>query len=354
MLVGEAGVALTRGLLAFGRPFARVGDRQRRGDHQHLAHACPRSRRPGSSGRPAGRPAARASRRPTSVIAPSPSNAPSSCSSCTPSRTLRRSGGSRKGNFSTSPSSQRRHLQQHRGEVRAQDLGIGEARAAREVLLGVEPDAHPGATRPHRPARCVGRRLRDRLDRQPLHLGPPAVARDARACPGRRRSGCPARSATSRRRWSPARRGGRCAARTPSAARRWAAGRTAAAPRCAFSAAQCLGGVADLALAGQEHQTSPGGSRSSSCTASTIASVWSRVSVRTIVVHRDRPDRRRRAAGSRSSFQRAVADLDRVRAAGHLDDRAPPPKCAAKRCGSIVADVTMTFRSGRRGSSSCR
>ncbi len=38
----------------------------------------------------------------------------------------------------------------------------------------------PGATRPHRPARCVGRCLRDRFDRQPLHLHAAAVARDAR------------------------------------------------------------------------------------------------------------------------------------------------------------------------------
>jgi hypothetical protein len=39
---------------------------------------------------------------------------------------------------------QRRHLQQDRGEVRAQDLGIGEARALEEVVLAVEPHADPG------------------------------------------------------------------------------------------------------------------------------------------------------------------------------------------------------------------
>ncbi|SKT89888.1 Uncharacterised protein [Mycobacteroides abscessus subsp. abscessus] len=46
----------------------------------------------------------RARRRPSSVMVPSALNAPSSCSSCTPSRMLRLSGGSRNGKFSISPS----------------------------------------------------------------------------------------------------------------------------------------------------------------------------------------------------------------------------------------------------------
>ena len=57
------------------------------------------------------------------------------------------------------------HLQDHRGEVGAQDLRVGESRPGREVLFGVEPDAHTGcgAAGPAGPLR--GRGLRDRLDR---------------------------------------------------------------------------------------------------------------------------------------------------------------------------------------------
>ncbi len=40
MLVGEPGVLLPRGLLAVGGPLPRIGDRQRRREHQHLAHAA--------------------------------------------------------------------------------------------------------------------------------------------------------------------------------------------------------------------------------------------------------------------------------------------------------------------------
>ena len=73
------------------------------------------------------------------------------------------------------------HLQDDRRQVRAQDLGLGEGRATRKVLLRVEADAdarsHPTAP----PGPLVGGGLRDGLDRQPLHLGAAVVARD----PGR-------------------------------------------------------------------------------------------------------------------------------------------------------------------------
>ena len=78
------------------------------------------------------------------------------------------------------PEAERRHLQDDAGQVGPQDLGIGERRAALEVLLGVEPDrdAVGDATAATRP--LVGRGLADRLDRQPLDLGPHGVAADAR------------------------------------------------------------------------------------------------------------------------------------------------------------------------------
>ena len=50
---------------------------------------------------------------------------------------------------------------------------------------------------------------------------------------------------------------------------------------------------------------------------------------------------------------RPVADLDWVGPAGHLDDRRAA-EGAANRSGSMVAEVMMTLRSGRRGSSCLR
>ncbi len=75
---------------------------------------------------------------------------------------------------------ERQHLQDDRREARAQDLGLGELVAPREVLFGVQPDrdARRGSARATGP--LLRRRLRDRLDRQPLDLAAVAVARDAR------------------------------------------------------------------------------------------------------------------------------------------------------------------------------
>ena len=51
---------------------------------------------------------------------------------------------------------------------------------ASEVVLGVQADADAGRDAPAAAGALVGRRLRDRLDRQSLHLQPAAVAGDAR------------------------------------------------------------------------------------------------------------------------------------------------------------------------------
>ena len=72
------------------------------------------------------------------------------------------------------------HLQDHRGQVGAQDLRLGELRPAEEVLLVVQPDADPGRDPAAATGALVGRGLGDRLDRQPLHLRPGGVARDPR------------------------------------------------------------------------------------------------------------------------------------------------------------------------------
>jgi len=45
-----------------------------------------------------------------------------------------------------------------------------------------------------------------------------------------------------------------------------------------------------------------------------------------------------------SLVDRPVPDLHRVGPAGHLDDPARPPKAAANRSGSMVAEVMITFQ----------
>src|SRR5207249_810823 len=71
---------------------------------------------------------------------------------------------------------ERRRLQDDRREAGAQDLRVGELRPRAEVLLAVQPDAY-AVGRPPAPALALLRRgLGDRLDGQPLHLGPVAVA----------------------------------------------------------------------------------------------------------------------------------------------------------------------------------
>jgi hypothetical protein len=108
LLVGEARVLLVGSLLLVGRPLARVLDRERCRDDQHLADAAVAvglDDHPGQSRverelgeLPAeGREALRGS----DTLG---SRAPSSSSSCTPSRTCRLSGGSTNGNAAMSPS----------------------------------------------------------------------------------------------------------------------------------------------------------------------------------------------------------------------------------------------------------
>src|SRR5262249_21133623 len=48
---------------------------------------------------------------------------------------------------------ERFHLQDHRRQVGAQDLRVGELRARGEVFLAVQPTQMPSAVRPHRPLR---------------------------------------------------------------------------------------------------------------------------------------------------------------------------------------------------------
>ncbi len=71
------------------------------------------------------------------------------------------------------------HLQDHRGKVGAQDLRVGEFRAAEEILLAVQANADTRLDPPAATLALVGAGLGHRLDRQALNLGAVAVAADA-------------------------------------------------------------------------------------------------------------------------------------------------------------------------------
>ena len=186
----------------------------------------------------------------------------------------------------------------------------------------------PSATRPQRPLRWSARGLADRLDRQPLDLQPRAVAADPRGARDRRRSGCRGRSATSRRRWSRARPGGPvCGFHT----RCWAAvdwransGRISTPVRSRPSSASAVSRISRSP--DRNTRMSPGRSRSSSSTASPIASVWSVSS-----------SRRRGSAPRPGTCGRTPRRSARRRSA----------RRSAR--GRSSRYVTITFRSGRRG-----
>ena len=105
--------------------------------------------------------------------------APSSSSRRTPSVMAREAGGSTKGKDSTSPSPSEVISSTDGGERGAQDLRFGELGPALEVLLGVQPDrdARRGAAGAARALIRAG--LGDRFDRQALHLRALGIAGDA-------------------------------------------------------------------------------------------------------------------------------------------------------------------------------
>ena len=175
MLVGEPRMLLPRRFLTVGRSLTRVGYRQRGGEHQHLAHAAfgvglhDHARQPRIH-RQLREPAADFGDRPARVKG---AEFLQQLNTVADAALL---GRVEKRKALDVAELQRRHLEDHRGQVGAQDLRIGVAGTTREVLLGVQPDAHPGCGTPGAAGPLRGRGLRDRLDRQPLHLGAPAVA----------------------------------------------------------------------------------------------------------------------------------------------------------------------------------
>ncbi len=200
------------------------------------------------------------------------------------------------------------------GEVGAQDLRVGELGPCLEVLLGVQPDRDARRDPAAAAGPLVGGGLADRLDRQPLHLGARGVAGDPRgagvddvadAGHGQRGLG----DVGGEHDAAPGVRledavllgGGEPGVERQDLDR--PPGR-----RTALGVGEGVGGVADLALAGQEDQDVAG--------------------VLAAELGDGVEDGLRLVADDRLALvvllgeldERAVADLDRVGAAGDLDD----------------------------------
>ena len=219
---------------------------------------------------------------------------------------------------------ERLHAQDHAGERRADDLRVGELRPRREVGLVVEADADAVGDAAAAAGALVRRRLADRLDRQLLDLAAKAVALDPR------RAGVDDEADARHGERGLGDVGGEDDAAR--AVRRehlvLLLLRQAREQRQHLDAgrmvlAQPLGGVADLALAGQEDED-VAGARGAVAAPELVDGVADRVAEVVVAALDERPP----------------ADLDRIEPARDLDHRR-----RAVGAGEVAA------RSGRRRSS---
>jgi hypothetical protein len=198
---------------------------------------------------------------------------------------------------------ERCHLQDHRRQVRPEDLRLGEGRPGGEVLLRVEADAGAGRHPPAATRPLVGGRLGDGLDGQPLHLGAAVVPGDPRrpgvdhrddAGDGERRLG----HVRGQHDPTAAMRGEHpvLVGRREAGVQRQQLDLWETEPR------QGVGGVADLPLAGEEHED---------VARALLRELHDRVAHGLGLI----------AIVAGVLADRPVAELDGVRATGHLDDR---------------------------------
>ncbi len=179
--VPEARVQLVGLLLAVGRPLARVGDRQRRGDHDDVVGAAAAVGLQDHAAearvdRQAGQAAPELRERLLGLGIPGRELVQQDLAVAH----LAAVGRVEEREVLDLAEVQGGHLQDDAGEVRAQDLRVGEARPGRVVLLGVQADGDTRRDPPAAAGALVGGGLRDRLDRQALDLQARAVAADAR------------------------------------------------------------------------------------------------------------------------------------------------------------------------------
>ena len=196
-------------------------------------------------------------------------------------------------------------------------------------------------------------RLRDRLDRQPLHLRPPAVARDPRGA----RIDHVADAGHGQRRLGDVRGQHDAPAGVRFEHPLLLGGRQPGVQRqdlgvAEIELAQRVGGVADLPLAGQEHQHVAGrlalefarSRRRSPRSGRASCDAVDDVVVGVVGIVGGRPAGRLPAPAGGSGSRPGRCGRTPRRSARRRSAR-------ANRSGSIVADVTITLRSGRRGSS---
>ena len=234
---------------------------------------------------------------------------------------------------------QRGHLEDDRGERGALDLRLGELGAGLEVVLGVEPDAHAGRDAATPAGALRGAGPADRLDRQALDLGALAVTRDAGgagvddvadAGHGQRGLGDVGREDDP--------------AATPAVEDPVLLGRGQPGEQREnlgvrqLERVQGVGGVADLALAGEEHEDVGGlgaGGRLGPQLLDGLDHAGHLVAlghdVPTVGVQLD---------------ERAVTQLHRVGAAGDLDDRDLAHDLAALVGGEVLREAHRVDRRG--------
>ena len=173
--IGELGMCLVGGLAPVGGALARILDAEKGGDGQHRTqhavaargdqHACQRHvHRPARHGAAdVGETTLAVHRAQLLQLLPAVGN------------------GARVGRFQERevlqpPEPERQHAQDHARQRGAQDFRIGIARPALEIVLRVEPEAHPRCHPPAASGALVGAGLRDRFDMQALELAARAVA----------------------------------------------------------------------------------------------------------------------------------------------------------------------------------
>ena len=223
-------------------------------------------------------------------------------------------------------------------------------RAAKSVVVvQAHADARGDAAAAARA--LIGRRLRDLLDLQQRHLVAQRIALDPREPRVDHVANARAPSAKSPRRWSRARCGvRRCGGRRAAAARH----RQARVQRQDLDRARRTAGARAMLVAsrsavsrisrspGRNTRMSPGPSRHRSSAAATIASSSSSSS--------SASSSPRRRAGDSAPRPDTLRPDTSITGAGCRS----APKWRAKRSASSVAEVTITFRSGRCGSSCFR
>ena len=295
--VGAAGV--------LSGPFPWVDDRQAGDDDQHLAQAALTlglQQHPGQPRvqRQRGQPVTDRGE-PGALPSAGSASAPSSVSSRIPSATWLRSGASTNGKSATSPSPASVICRITEARLVRRISGSVNCGPAPQILLAIEADAHAGRDPTAASGALVRRGLGDRLDRQSLHLGPGRVPRDPGGAgvdhvPDAGHGERGLRDVGGQ--YDPPAgvgcedplllRGGQ-----PGVQRQDLGGPRLVAP-------ECLGGIADLPLAGQEDQD---------VARAQGAQLGDRV--------HDAADLVGLAVGQ----QRAIAHLDRIGPARNLDDR---------------------------------